>query len=117
MEKKEEGLPSRVDFLQWPGHLFVGGGLSNGGDVNLVVSTVTLQFLCRGHRSIGHHRSMVFCDYGSTAWKGLNAGAKTISATAVDPKLFGKILKERKEYTQKHPCKPICRKMPNHIWL
>ncbi|MCK7476317.1 MAG: M20/M25/M40 family metallo-hydrolase [Candidatus Moduliflexus flocculans] len=61
--------------------------------------------------SIGHHWSNVACWYGSTAWKGLNAGAKAIAASAIDlltkPEELGKLRKEFEEYTKIHPYKPF----------
>jgi hypothetical protein len=51
----------------------------------------------------------VAANYGSTAWKGLNAGAKVMAATAID--LFQKpgeleaMWEEFKAYEEKHPYK------------
>ena len=45
----------------------------------------------------------------SAAWKGLNAGAKVIAATALDlltkPKLLDEIKKEFEEHSKEHPYK------------
>jgi aminobenzoyl-glutamate utilization protein B len=47
--------------------------------------------------------------YGSAAWKGLNAGAKVMAATALDlltkPKLLEDIKNEFTEYSKTHPYK------------
>jgi aminobenzoyl-glutamate utilization protein B len=53
----------------------------------------------------------VACNYGSTAWKGLNAGAKAIAASAIDlltkPEELKKLRDEFEEYSKKHPYKPF----------
>ena len=59
--------------------------------------------------AIGHHWSVVTCNYGSTAWKGLNTGARVMAATAIDlltkPKLLERIKKEFDEQSREHPYK------------
>ena len=86
-----------------------GGGSSDVGDVTLVAPTATIGFPGSVPGSIGHHWSNVACWYGSTAWKGLNAGAKAIAASAIDlltkPEELGKLRKEFEEYSKVHPYK------------
>ena len=45
------------------------------------------------------------------SWKGLNAGAKAIAASAIDlltkPEELGKLRKEFEEYAKTHPYKPF----------
>jgi aminobenzoyl-glutamate utilization protein B len=59
--------------------------------------------------SIGHHWSTVASGYGTAAWKGLNAGAKVMAATALDLLINSKLLSEIKnefaEYSKDHPYK------------
>ena len=59
--------------------------------------------------AIGHHWSNVTCNYGTLAWKGLNAGAKAMAATAIDlftkPKELQKVQEEFHEYSKEHPYK------------
>ncbi len=108
---KEEGLPAAVEKLEPPQGDGFGGGSSDVGDVTLVAPTATITFPGSVPGSIGHHWSNVACWYGSTAWKGLNAGAKAIAASAVDlltkPEELGKLRKEFEEYTKVHPYKPF----------
>ena len=110
---KEEGMPSKVEALQAPrgGREFVGGGSSDVGDVTLIAPTATIGFPGSAPGSIGHHWSNVACWYGSAAWKGLNAGAKAIAASAIDlltkPEELGKLRKEFEEYSKQHPYKPF----------
>jgi aminobenzoyl-glutamate utilization protein B len=51
----------------------------------------------------------VACNYGSTAWKGLNAGAKVIAASAIDlltkPEELKKLRTEFEDYSKTHPYK------------
>ena len=51
------------------------------------------------------------CNFGSTAWKGLNAGAKAIAASAIDlltkPEELKKLRAEFEEYSKTHPYKPF----------
>ena len=108
---KEEGLPSTVEKLEPPRGDGFGGGSSDVGDVTLIAPTATITFPGSVPGSIGHHWSNVACWYGSTAWKGLNAGAKAIAASAIDlltkPEELGKLRKEFEEYTKVHPYKPF----------
>jgi aminobenzoyl-glutamate utilization protein B len=110
---KEEGLPAKVSPIEPPrtGRDFVGGGSSDVGDVTLIAPTATIQFPGWVPGAIGHHWSTVAAGYGSTAWKGLNAGAKAIAASAIDlltkPEELAKLRKEFEEYSKTHPYKPF----------
>jgi aminobenzoyl-glutamate utilization protein B len=111
--RTERGMPTRVGRLRapTPGQTFVGGGSSDVGDVTLIAPTATLRFPGQVPGSIGHHWSSVACNYGTTAWKGLNAGAKVIAASAIDlltkPDELAKLRKEFEEYSKTHPYKPF----------
>ena len=110
---EEKGMPAKVDALEAPqtGRDFVGGGSSDVGDVTLIAPTATITFPGWVPGAIGHHWSTVTAGYGSTAWKGLNAGAKAIAASAIDllmkPEELGKLRKEFEEYSKTHPYKPF----------
>ncbi len=108
---EEKGMPSQVDKLEAPTGMFVGGGSSDVGDVTLIAPTATITFPGLVPGAIGHHWSAVASFYGSTAWKGLNAGAKAIAASAVDlltkPEELAKLRKEFEEYSKKRPYKPF----------
>ena len=101
------GMPGRTSKLKRPPEVFTGGASSDHGDVTLVVPTATIRFpgIASGVR--GHHWSTVACGFGSTAHKGLNAGAQAMAATGVDlltkPAYLRRIRREFDEYTQKHP--------------
>ena len=105
------GMPSRVDKLEAPSGLFVGGGSSDVGDVTLITPTATIQFPGNVPGAISHHWSTVTAGYGSLAWKGLNAGAKAIAASAIDlltkPEDLGRLRKEFEEYSKAHPYRPF----------
>ncbi len=105
------GMPSRVDKLEAPSGLFVGGGSSDVGDVTLIAPTATIQFPGQVPGAISHHWSTVTAGYGSLAWKGLNAGARAIAASAIDlltkPGELGRLRKEFEEYSKLHPYKPF----------
>ncbi|MGZ5479597.1 MAG: amidohydrolase [Candidatus Aminicenantales bacterium] len=108
----EKGMPAKVDSLAAPrGGQFTGGGSSDVGDVTLITPTATIGFPGSVPGAIGHHWSNVACFYGSTAWKGLNAGAKAIAASAIDlltkPEELAKLRKEFDEYSKTHPYKPF----------
>jgi aminobenzoyl-glutamate utilization protein B len=107
--RKEEGFPATVGKLREPDRVFVGGGSSDVGEVTLVAPTATIMFPGQVPGSISHHWSVTACNYGSTAWKGLNAGAKAIAASAVDlftkPEELKKLRDEFEEYTKKFPYK------------
>jgi aminobenzoyl-glutamate utilization protein B len=109
---EEKGMPSKVDSLAAPrGGQFTGGGSSDVGDVTLITPTATIDFPGSVPGAISHHWSNVACFYGSTAWKGLNAGAKAIAASAIDlltkPEELAKLRKEFDEYSKTHPYKPF----------
>jgi aminobenzoyl-glutamate utilization protein B len=108
---KEEGMPSKVEALAAPTGQFVGGGSSDVGDVTLIAPTATIAFPGAAPGAIGHHWSNVACWYGSTGWKGLNAGAKAIAASTIDlltkPEELAKLRKEFEEYAKTHPYKPF----------
>jgi aminobenzoyl-glutamate utilization protein B len=107
--EKENGFPQKPKGLSKPPEIQTGGGSSDVGEVTLIAPTATLNFPGIVPGAIGHHWSTVTCNYGRTAWKGLNAGAKAISATALDlltkPKLLEEIKKEFTEYSKEHPYK------------
>jgi aminobenzoyl-glutamate utilization protein B len=111
LKAEEKGMPKDVEKLEVPRDTGFGGGSSDVGDVTLIAPTATVGFPGSVPGSIGHHWSNVACWYGSTAWKGLNAGAKVIAASAIDlltrPEELGKLRKEFEEYTKIHPYKPF----------
>jgi aminobenzoyl-glutamate utilization protein B len=108
---EQKGMPSEVGKLEAPSRTFVGGGSSDVGDVTLIAPTATINFPGGVPGAIGHHWSSVACGYGSLAWKGLNAGAKAIAASAIDlltkPVELAKLRREFDEYSKTHPYKPF----------
>jgi aminobenzoyl-glutamate utilization protein B len=82
--REEKGMPAEAGKLKGPDETFTGGGSSDVGEVTLVAPTATLNFPGQVPGIIGHHWSSVACNFGSTAWKGLNAGAKVMAAAALD---------------------------------
>ncbi len=109
--EEERGMPSAVGELRDRRGFFVGGGSSDVGDVTLIAPTATIRFPGQVPGAIGHHWSSVSCNYGSTAWKGLNAGAKAMAASAVDlmtkPEELKKLRDEFEAYSAEHPYKPF----------
>lgn len=109
--RPERGMPTNVGTLRDQPRVFVGGGSSDVGDVSLVAPTATIRFPGQVPGAIGHHWSSVACNFGSTAWKGLNAGAKAMAASAIDlltkPKELKKLCDEFEAYAKKHPYKPF----------
>jgi aminobenzoyl-glutamate utilization protein B len=107
--EKETGYSLKVKPLPKPPEEQVGGGSSDVGEVTLIAPTATLNFPGGVPGEIAHHWSTVASGYGSAPWKGLNAGAKVMAATALDlitrPKLLNAITKEFKEYSLDHPYK------------
>jgi len=108
--KPDRGMPTKVSEIRnYNQHTFVGGGSSDVAEVTRVVPTATLLFPGRVPGTIAHHWSAVASNYGSTAWKGLNAGAKVMAATAIDlfldDKLLNTIKQEFEAYQKKHPYK------------
>lgn len=111
LDKEEKGMPKDISELKDRGEFFVGGGSSDVGDVTLIAPTATIRFPGQVPGAIGHHWSSVACNYGSTAWKGLNAGAKAMAASAVDlltkPEELKKLKDEFEAYSADHPYKPL----------
>jgi len=107
--EEEKGMPSEVRPLSDPRGAFVGGGSSDVGDVSLIAPLATIRFPGQVPGAIGHHWSSVASNYGSTAWKGLNAGAKAMAASAIDlfikPMALKKIRDEFEAYAKDHPYK------------
>ncbi len=107
--KEEKGMPADVNKLKDPEPVLTTGGASDHGDVTLIVPTATIRFPGEVPGAIGHHWSMVACNSGSAAWKGLNAGAKAMAASAVDlltrPEVLHKAKEEFAAYSKKHPYK------------
>jgi aminobenzoyl-glutamate utilization protein B len=111
LEVDAKGMPEKVDSLKPPTKPFVGGGSSDVGDVTLIAPTATILFPGRVPGAIAHHWSTVSCNYGSTALKGLIAGAKAIAASAVDlmtqPEELRKLREEFEAYSKEHPYEPF----------
>ncbi len=109
--RPEKGMPTEVNKLREPGDVFVGGGSSDVGDVSLIAPTATIVFPGQVPGAIGHHWSSVACNFGSTAWKGLNAGAKAMAASAVElltrPEELKKLRDEFDAYAKDYPYKPF----------
>ena len=109
LKAKEEGMPVKVTPLREPRENSTGGGSSDVGDVTLVAPTATILFPGQVPGTIAHHWSSVSCNFGSTAWKGLNAGAKAIAASAIDlltrPEELKKLRTEFEAYTKTTPYK------------
>jgi aminobenzoyl-glutamate utilization protein B len=107
--RPERGMPTTIGKLREPGRTFVGGGSSDVGDVTLIAPTATIRFPGQVPGTIGHHWSSVACNYGTTAWKGLNAGAKAMAASAIDlltrPEELKKLRDEFEAYAKTHPYK------------
>ena len=106
---KETGFPAEPQKLSPPLSVQVGGGSSDVGEVTLVSPTATINFPGIVPGAISHHWSTVASTFGSAAWKGLNAGAKAISASALDlltnPQLLEEVKKEFDTYMKDHPYK------------
>lgn len=108
---EEKGMPDKVDKLLAQTGEFTGGGSSDVGDVTLIAPTATIGFPGLVPGAIGHHWSAVACWKGGAAWKGLNAGAKAIAASAIDlltrPGELAKLKAEFDAYAKAHPYKPF----------
>ncbi len=108
---EEKGMPTEVGEIRDSSRHFVGGGSSDVGDVTLIAPTATIRFPGQVPGAIGHHWSAVAGNYGSAAWKGLNAGAKAIAASAIDmltkPEELKKLRDEFEAYSSEHPYKPF----------
>jgi len=106
MGAKESGFSTELRKLSAPQGVQVGGGSTDVGEVSLVAPLATINFPGIVPGAIGHHWSYVTSSFGSAAWKGLNAGAKAISASAYDlltnPELLQRVRKEFDEYMKDH---------------
>ena len=51
---------------------------SDVGEVTMIAPTATVNFPGEVPGAVGHHWSVVTCNYGSAAWKGLNTGARLL---------------------------------------
>jgi aminobenzoyl-glutamate utilization protein B len=109
--QEERGMPTKIGTLREPGRVFTGGGSSDVGDVTLIAPTATIRFPGQVPGASSHHWSSVACNYGSGAWKGLNAGAKAMAASAIDlftkPEELKKLRDEFEAYSKEHPYKPF----------
>ncbi|MHC4297874.1 MAG: amidohydrolase [Planctomycetota bacterium] len=109
MGHKEEGMPTETGKINKPQAVFTGGASSDHGDVTLIAPTATIRFPGNVPGARGHHWSTVACGFGSTAWKGLNAGAKAMATSAIDlltkPEALKEIRKEFDDYSKDHPYK------------
>ena len=107
--QRATGYPDSVSPLRRPSGQQVGGGSSDVGEVTLIAPTASLSFPGGVPGAIGHHWSSVASNYGTAAWKGLNAGAKVMAGTALDlmtkPKLLEEIKNEFAAYSKTHPYK------------
>jgi aminobenzoyl-glutamate utilization protein B len=105
---KENGYPTELKPLKAPTDQ-INGGSSDVGEVTLVAPTATINFPGQVPGAYGHHWSTVTCGFGSAAWKGLNAGAKVMAATALDlitqPLTLAAIKTEFEAYSKDHPYK------------
>lgn len=103
------GMPVKLGPWRAPSGIQTGGGSSDVGEVTLLAPTATVNFPGQVPGSIGHHWSSVSSNYGSAAWKGLNAGAKVMAGAALDlftdPELLQAITEEFSEYSKTHPYK------------
>ena len=109
MGVKETGYPVELEPLKLFYGQSGGGASSDIAEVSMVAPTATLTFPGQVPGSRNHHWSMVTCGYGTAAWKGLNAAAKVMAATAVDlltkPELLAEIKNDFAEHSKKHPYK------------
>ncbi len=109
--KEADGMPTEIESLKAPSETFVGGGSTDVGEVSLITPTATVRFPGAVPGSISHHWSVVACNHGSMAWKGLNAGARVIGLTAVDlmtnSAVLDSVRAEFEEYSKTHPYNPL----------
>jgi aminobenzoyl-glutamate utilization protein B len=105
----ETGYPTEPQKISRPLEIQVGGASSDVGEVTLVAPTATINFPGIVPGAISHHWSYVTSGFGSASWKGLNAGAKAISASALDlltnPKLLEEVRNDFEEYVKERPFK------------
>ena len=106
---EEKGYSFKIQPLKDPSEQKTEGSSSDVGEVTMVAPTATLSFPGEVPGAIGHHWSIVTCNYGPTAWKGLNAGAKVMAASAIDlltkPGVLEEIRKEFEAESKAHPYK------------
>ena len=106
---KEIGYTFKIEPLKDPALNELDGSSSDVGEVTMVAPTASVYFPGQVPGSVGHHWSVVTCNYGSAAWKGLNTGARVIAATALDlltkPKLLQEIKNEFEIQSKDHPFK------------
>ncbi|MGB9894205.1 MAG: peptidase dimerization domain-containing protein, partial [Candidatus Saccharicenans sp.] len=109
VKSEEKGLKKEVNKLREPRDSFIGGGSTDVGEVTLVAPTATVRFPSNVPGAVGHHWSTVASVYGSIAWKGLIAGAKSMALSALDlltkPEELKKIRTEFEEHLKTHPYK------------
>jgi aminobenzoyl-glutamate utilization protein B len=107
--EKETGYDFKVQPLKGPSLNETDGSSTDVGEVTLIAPTATVNFPGEVPGTVGHHWSVVTCNYGSAAWKGLNTGARVIAATAIDlltsPRLLDVIKKEFEEQSEGNPYK------------
>ena len=107
--KEGKGMSTKIGTLVKPATVFTGGASSDHGDVTLVAPTATIRFPGIVTGGQGHHWSNVAGGFGSTAWKGVSAGAKAMAASAIDlltnPAALQAVRKEFEAYTKTHPYK------------
>lgn len=107
--REPTGMPKKIGALGKPAAVFTGGASSDHGDVTLIAPTATIRFPGSANGAQGHHWSTVACGLGSMAWKGANAGAKAMAASAIDlltrPDALRAVRQEFAEYSKKHPYK------------
>ncbi len=106
---KETGYATKIQPLKDPSGYEGEGASSDVGEVTMVAPTATVNFPAEVPGAVGHHWSVVACNRGPAAWKGMNRGARVIAATAVDlltkPELLDRIKKEFNEQYKDHPYK------------
>jgi len=106
---EQKGMPAEISPLKPPSTVQTGGGSTDVGEVSLIAPTATLNFPGSVPGAIGHHWSLVACNKGTAATKGLIAGGKVMAATAIDlltkPHVLDAIKKEFVEYSKTHPYK------------
>jgi aminobenzoyl-glutamate utilization protein B len=104
--KKEVGFPTKVKEIEKPGAT-LGGGSSDVGEVSLIAPMATVRIPGQVPGVINHHWSTTSSNYGSAAWKGLNAGAKAMAASAIDlltrPAELKKLRDEFEVTSKKYP--------------